>query len=88
MVLPARITVHRILDSIRGFIALETLYVLAECATVCGFLYEVAKDVVRFATKRRARKRMMQRKEADKRPPETNRAGMAVPAHKQTHRPR
>ena len=46
---------------------LETLYALAACATVCGFLYEVAKDIVRFARRRKTRKRMMQRREASKR---------------------
>ena len=45
----------------------ETLYALAACATVCGFLYEVAKDIVRFVKRKKTRKRMMQRKEAGKR---------------------
>lgn len=50
---------------------LETLYALAALATVCGFLYEVAKDVRRAVVRRRksARKRMV-RKGEEVRPPE------------------
>lgn len=46
---------------------LETLYTLAACATVCGFLCEVAKDIVQFTRRRKARKRMMRQKEVGKR---------------------
>ena len=49
---------------------LETLYALAAVATVCGFLYEVAKDARRAIKARRksSRRRMTQEGE-EVRPP-------------------
>lgn len=50
---------------------LEILNALAAVATVCGFLYEVAKDVRRFVQARResAHKRMVRKGVASEIPP-------------------
>ena len=46
---------------------LETLGALAALATIGSFVLDVAAALYRFVTRRKARKRMMQRKEAGKR---------------------
>lgn len=50
---------------------LEILNALAAVATVCGFLYEVAKDVVEFVQARResSHKRMARKGVRGKTPP-------------------
>ena len=46
---------------------LETLGALAALATIGSFVLDVAAALYRFVTRRKTRKRMMQRKEVGKR---------------------